>query len=61
MPLYEYRCQCCGERFERLVRTTDGDDEIICPRCRATEVVRLFSAFARVGAPQCDPVPSGAG
>ena len=60
MPLYEYRCQCCGERFERLVRVAaardggDGSDgqrrggrEIACPRCQAPQVERLFSAFAR--------------
>ena len=80
MPLYEYRCQCCGERFERLVRASataagnggdggDGGDhggqEIACPRCQASQVERLFSAFARVptgcGGPQCDPLRSGAG
>ncbi len=74
MPLYEYRCQCCGERFERLVRAAarDGGDgeqrggqEIACPRCQAPQVERLFSAFARGGAawgaPSCDALPSGAG
>ena len=75
MPLYEYRCQCCGERFERLVRAAaarDGSDsqqrdgqEIACPRCQAPKVERLFSAFARGaaawGAPRCDSLPSGAG
>ena len=75
MPLYEYRCQCCGERFERLARaaaTRDGSDgqqrggkELACPRCQAPQVERLFSAFARGaaawGAPRCNPLPSGAG
>ncbi len=70
MPLYEYRCQCCGERFERLVRAAAmrderGGQEIACPRCQAPQVERLFSAFARGagawGAPRCDPMPSGAG
>ncbi len=74
MPLYEYRCQCCGERFERLVRAAvrdgvdgqqRGEQEIACPRCQAPQVERLFSAFARGaaawGASRCDPLPSGAG
>ena len=75
MPLYEYRCQCCGERFEQLVRAAAarddrdgpqrGGQEIACPRCGAPEVERLFSAFARGasawGAPGCDPLPSGGG
>ena len=42
-----------------------GGQEIACPRCQAPQVERLFSAFARGasawGAPQCDPLPSGAG
>ncbi len=59
MPLYEFRCRCCGERFERLVRG-GGGDAILCPRCHAAEVERLFSAFARRG-PQCDPPASGGG
>ncbi|MDP9375832.1 MAG: zinc ribbon domain-containing protein [Chloroflexota bacterium] len=63
MPLYEFRCQCCGERFERLVRASaassgDGDERIVCPRCQGTQVERLFSAFA-TKAPACDPVAGG--
>jgi putative FmdB family regulatory protein len=60
MPLYEFRCRKCGERFERLVRTAEGEREVTCPRCREREVERLLSVFAR-RAPQCDPAPSGAG
>lgn len=60
MPLYEFRCRCCGERFERLVRGATSE-EIVCPHCRAAEVERLFSAFARVGGPRCDPPASGGG
>ena len=59
MPLYEFRCRCCGERFERLVRSATSD-EIVCPRCQAAEVERLFSAFARGGS-RCDPLPTGGG
>lgn len=64
MPLHEFRCRCCGERFEQLIRGSADDDRdksVVCPRCRATEVERLFSAFARASGPRCDPLPSGAG
>jgi putative FmdB family regulatory protein len=64
MPMFEYRCQCCGERFERLVRTPIGDrggqPAVVCPRCQSEQVERLLSAFART-MPACAPMPSGAG
>jgi len=57
MPLYEFRCQCCGERFERLVRA-GNQDEIVCPRCQAGAVERLFSTFAARGGAGCAPSAS---
>ena len=43
MPIYEYRCEKCQSVFERL--TFKGDDEEIqCPGCGKTEVVRVLSA-----------------
>jgi putative FmdB family regulatory protein len=32
MPLYEYQCEHCGVRFERLRRKRDADIEE-CPEC----------------------------
>lgn len=56
MPLYEFRCRCCGERFEHLVRGSVAKDEVICPNCRATGAERLFSAFATgTSAAACAP------
>ncbi len=44
MPLYEYKCQGCGERFEELV--SNGQREAICcPYCSSSEVQRLLSTF----------------
>lgn len=45
MPIYEYSCKACGERFEELVSTSDPDT-VSCPGCRSGEVDRLYSAFA---------------
>jgi putative FmdB family regulatory protein len=44
MPIYEYECNECGNRFERFVRSTD--DEIACEKCGSTELQRLLSAFS---------------
>jgi putative FmdB family regulatory protein len=40
MPLYEYQCDACGVRFERVQRVTD-DPARVCPECGG-QVHRLF-------------------
>jgi putative FmdB family regulatory protein len=45
MPIYEYRCSACGEKFEKLVRGSSGQQEINCPSCNADRVERLVSTF----------------
>ena len=43
MPLYDFRCQGCGARFEARA----GADELpACPECGAPETERLLSPFA---------------
>ena len=32
MPIYEYKCQDCGTKFEKLVRRSEGP-ELECPSC----------------------------
>ena len=49
MPLYEYRCQKCGKRFEMLRRMADADRDLECPECRSEEVERLLSTFSTAG------------
>ena len=45
MPVYEYRCEACGERFEKLVRSIQQEPpEVHCPACQGMEVRRLISA-----------------
>jgi putative FmdB family regulatory protein len=68
MPLYEYRCRQCGERFEKVVGWNADPKEIMCPRCAADEPVRLISLPAAVRAGAATGLgtdaacpPSGAG
>ena len=44
MPIFEYRCERCGNEFETLVRTSSPAVE--CPACHATELTKKLSAFA---------------
>lgn len=55
MPIYEYHCNDCGKDFERLVLGPSGQDEVLCPSCRKTDVVKKFSVFA---AATSSPAPS---
>lgn len=47
MPIYDYRCRECDERFEELARNPDV--KVACPSCGAAESERLLSVFAGVG------------
>lgn len=44
MPIYEYRCQGCGTRFEELVSASSPSPP--CPDCGATGATRLYSMFS---------------
>jgi putative FmdB family regulatory protein len=46
MPIYEYDCEPCGHRFERLVLSAKTAAETaVCPSCGSDRVHRLLSAF----------------
>jgi putative FmdB family regulatory protein len=49
MPIYEYRCQDCGVKFEKLVRTNSDRIELICPNCGSKQAEKLFSVFGTSG------------
>ncbi|MFA5787170.1 MAG: zinc ribbon domain-containing protein [Actinomycetota bacterium] len=45
MPIYEYRCETCGERFEKLVPMAKAD-EAACPSgVSGHQVRRLLSVI----------------
>ncbi|MCS7182457.1 MAG: zinc ribbon domain-containing protein [Thermoanaerobaculum sp.] len=60
MPLYEYRCEACGHRFELLQRMGAGSQGVKCPACGSEAVKRLLSTFASMqsGAAPCGASPS---
>ena len=33
MPIYEYICDDCGTKFEKLVRRSSDVPELVCPSC----------------------------
>ncbi len=46
MPLYEYVCATCEEKFEELRSASQADAPATCPECGSTETARQFSSFA---------------
>lgn len=49
MPIYEYRCESCTEKFEVLTKFAERDTTQVCPTCESTRTRVLVSSFARVG------------
>jgi len=45
MPIYEFECLTCAERFDRLQKLSDPDPDS-CPNCGATGVRRRLTAPA---------------
>lgn len=45
MPIYEFACEACGERFEELVGPPAGasEQELRCPNCDSDRLRRLIA------------------
>jgi len=50
MPIYEYQCIHCGEKFEVRQRIGEDSSGLTCPKCRNGNPKRLFSSFFSPGA-----------
>ena len=63
MPIYEYRCDGCGNKFEKLVRASSP--AVACPTCGGDKLEREYSTFsaqmggAKASSQPCAPMPSG--
>lgn len=58
MPIFEYRCDDCGTKFEKLVRRTG--EAIDCPSCGQQHLSQELSTFAAHanGAPKQASMPA---
>lgn len=48
MPLYEYSCPHCQQKFELLRSFEESSKEALCPRC-GTQAKRVISPFSFSG------------
>lgn len=46
MPIYEYKCEDCGTKFEKLVRRSSDVPELTCPSCGKNHLQQELSTFA---------------
>ena len=61
MPIFEFVCVDCNERFETLVR---GEEKVHCPACRSRRLEKqlsVFSANTNAGSSKREFAPSPCG
>ncbi len=46
MPIFEYLCEDCGTKFEKLVR---NGAQVLCPSCGQDHLAQQLSTFAAPG------------
>lgn len=49
MPIYEYECRKCSEKFEVIQKASDTNEGLSCPKCQADKPERVLSAFCSMG------------
>jgi len=49
MPIYEYKCDDCGECFEKLCLSADEDARFDCPHCGGSDTHKLMSCASFMG------------
>lgn len=45
MPMYEYQCEACGNRFEQIQKFSDPPPDV-CPTCGERKLQKLMSSPA---------------
>ncbi len=55
MPIYEYVCKECDQKFEVLVQ---GREEVTCPSCKSLNITKQYSTFAPATRQSSTPPPA---
>jgi putative FmdB family regulatory protein len=61
MPMFEYSCNACGFRFEKLQKSAEAG-QVDCPACGSADVKKelsTFSSSAGSSSGPCAPAPGG--
>jgi putative FmdB family regulatory protein len=46
MPIFEYACDDCGTKFEKLMRRSEESEPVHCPSCGESHLTTQYSTFA---------------
>lgn len=57
MPIYEYLCDDCGTRYERIVMSKT--QKIACPKCHSGRKTQQLSVFSTTGKSDASGGPPG--
>jgi putative FmdB family regulatory protein len=52
MPIFEYVCTKCGNRFEKLQKS-EALQRAECPKCHSSEVTKELSSFSSTSGESC--------
>ncbi len=58
MPIFEYRCEKCGNVFEEIV-SGNRDKKISCPACQSANTEKLMSAIGAISMGKSSAGPCG--
>ena len=46
MPIFEYKCNDCGKKFDVLHKSSANLEEVVCPDCQSKNSKKLLSSFS---------------
>jgi putative FmdB family regulatory protein len=51
MPVYEYKCEQCGKKFDVIATLTEKEAGLhpVCPHCGGMNVRQVFGRFTVIG------------
>ena len=59
MPIYEYICNKCTEKFSLLQNVGTSEKDTICPKCGSRSVKKKLSLFSSVCQVDSGPTTGG--
>jgi putative FmdB family regulatory protein len=46
MPIFEYKCNECGTKFDFLHKSANNIEDVQCPNCKSADNKKLLSTFS---------------
>ena len=46
MPIFEFKCKKCKNKFEELIFSSAEEKKLVCPKCGSKKTEKLMSVFA---------------